>query len=477
MGFYFCKSNSVVVRPKNMIRPTALLVFIMLSASLAGCIEDPIVGEPVPEEDPSIDDTDEVINGSNGAGGPDTGTGDGNTDGGSSGETVNQTDNGNENTDDGSDTDDGNSGNGGNATDPEDNGGTEPEDDSGSDPGDGSGSDPGDNSGTDPEAGGGSGTTECGTGDGTYSSTMIAFDISANPDFTNIGGIEIDCSTNLLYGYAWDSAAEVEHFISIDPSNGLVTSLIELAGIEYFSYATTTYSDGEYFASMRGDGNDYLVHVTVSNPSQYTMTQFDFSAHPELDNVGGMEYNHEDGIIYAYASDDTNSGSQGQGQGQQNTITYADVYVVSINSIDAVVTKHTQIEDIEGVGSGTSTYDGAHFYLNVRNSGGGYSMVKINTLDYSMTTSTVLQSTNEDLSNAGGFEINLVDGLIYGYAYDSQAGVEVFVSYDVASESVVQIGNIDGVQYVTSYSTNGGNDFYAIMSGSDRVTKLVHITY
>ena len=228
---------------------------------------------------------------------------------------------------------------------------------------------------------------------------------------------------------------------------------------------------------MRGNNNDYLVHVTVSDPSQYTMTQFDFSAHPELDNVGGMEYNHEDEIIYAYASDNTNSGSQGQGQGQQNTITYPDIYVVSINPIDAVVTKHTQIEDIEGVGSGTSAYDGAHYYLDVRNSGGGYSMVKINTLDYSMTTSTVLQSTNEDLSNAGGFEINLVDGLIYGYAYDSQAGVEVFVSYDVASQSVVQIGIIDGVQYVTSSSTNGGNDFYAIMSGSDRVNKLVHITY
>ena len=44
-----------------MIRPTALLVFLMLSASLAGCIEDPIVVEPVPEEDPAIDDTDEVI--------------------------------------------------------------------------------------------------------------------------------------------------------------------------------------------------------------------------------------------------------------------------------------------------------------------------------------------------------------------------------------------------------------------------------
>ena len=81
-----------------MIRPTALLVFLMLSASLAGCIEDPIVVEPVPEEDPAIDDTDEVINGSNGGSGTDTGTGNGNTDDGSNGEPVNGTGNGNDNT-------------------------------------------------------------------------------------------------------------------------------------------------------------------------------------------------------------------------------------------------------------------------------------------------------------------------------------------------------------------------------------------
>ena len=36
---------------------------------------------------------------------------------------------------------------------------------------------------------------------------------------------------------------------------------------------------------------------------------------------------------------------------------------------------------------------------------------------------------------------------------------------------------INGVEYVTTDSTNGGNDFYAIMSGQDRVPKLVHIQY
>ena len=454
-------------------RLTFLLIFILLMASLTGCIEETTdeVTDPVDETDPPS--SDETVNGSSGSGGtiPETGNG-GNSDD-NSGSPVNESSGGSGSSDGGSSSDNGGSESNTNETDSDDNDETDPES------GTGEGNDPGDNGGTDPESGTGdgtsTGTTECGSGDGTYSSTMIGFDITANPDFTNIGGIEIDCSSNLLYGYAWDSVTEIEHFISIDPSNGMVTSLVELAGIEYVT-DNTAFSDGEYYANMRGDATDYLVHVTVSTPSLYTKTAFDFTANPELDNVGGLEYNHADGIIYAYASDDSNSGSQ-SGQGQQNTITYPDIYVVSINPSDAVVTQHTQIEDIEGVGAGGSAFDGSHFYLSVRNSGGGYSMTKINVQDYSMTMSTVLTSTNEDLANPSGFEINLVDGLIYGYAKDSQTNEEVFLSYDIATESVVQIGVIDGVQYVTSFSTNGGNDLYAIMAGADRVSKLVHITY
>mgnify|MGYP004168322575 FL=1 len=104
-------------------------------------------------------------------------------------------------------------------------------------------------------------------------------------------------------------------------------------------------------------------------------------------------------------------------------------------------------------------------------------MAKIDVLDFSISYSSVLSSTNEDLESPNGFEINLNNGLIYGYAWDSVAEEEVFISYEISSESIVQVGVISGVQYVTTDSTNGANDFYAIMSGADRVLKLIHIQY
>ena len=53
----------------------------------------------------------------------------------------------------------------------------------------------------------------------------------------------------------------------------------------------------------------------------------------------------------------------------------------------------------------------------------------------------------------------------------------VFLMLSASLAGCIEEPIIDGVQYVTSFSTNGGNDFYAIMSGSDRVNKLIHITY
>ena len=116
----------------------------------------------------------------------------------------------------------------------------------------------------------------------------MQFDISNHPDFVNIGGLEIECSSNILYGFAWDNVAEVEHFISIDPSNGLVTSLAEIPGIELVT-SHSTFANDEYFAIMRGGGTIYLVQVSTSIliPS---LTEFDYSNHPELANLGGIEY-------------------------------------------------------------------------------------------------------------------------------------------------------------------------------------------
>lgn len=340
----------------------------------------------------------------------------------------------------------------------------------------GGGSSGGGSSGGGSSSGGSTGTTDCGSGDGTYSSTMIAFDLSAHPDFTNIGGIEIDCPTNMLYGYAWDSVTEIEHFISIDPSNGAVTSLTELSGIEMVSNSAT-YSDGEYFAIMRGGTTVYLVQVSVSNPSSYSMTEFDYTNHPELGSVAGIEYNHSGDIIYAYAADTTTGSSGGASPGQSSNANSPDRYLVTVEPSTGLVAKYTELIDVEGIADGASAFDGENYYLNAKMDGGGYTMLNISTDDFSYTTSTVLTSSNTDLMSPNGFEINPSTGLIYGYAWDSVAEEEVYISYDIATEAIQVVGTIDGVQYVTSDSTIGGGDFYAIMAGPDRVPKLVHIQY
>ena len=447
-----------------------LLFSLLLSTSvLAGCVTEP-EDDTTPEDDTGgtgATDNGGTVNGtdpnsgsgnSNG-GGTDTATPTNSTDdntggssgGGSSGGTTTPTND----TDDPSDPSGGGSSGGGSS---------------------GGGSSGGGSSGGGSSSGGSTGTTDCGSGDETYSSTMIAFDLSAHPDFTNIGGIEIDCPTNMLYGYAWDSVTEIEHFISIDPSNGAVTSLTELSGIEMVSNSAT-YSDGEYFAIMRGGTTVYLVQVSVSNPSSYSMTEFDYTNHPELGSVAGIEYNHSGDIIYAYAADTTTGSSGGASPGQSSNANSPDRYLVTVEPSTGLVAKYTELIDVEGIADGASAFDGENYYLNAKMDGGEYTMLNISTDDFSYTTSTVLTSSNTDLMSPNGFEINPSTGLIYGYAWDSVAEEEVYISYDIATEAIQVVGTIDGVQYVTSDSTIGGGDFYAIMAGPDRVPKLVHIQY
>ena len=459
---------------------------ILLLAPIAGCLEETTPeDDATPEDDtspntPGVNETDDDSGGS----GDDTGDGTGdsgdNTDNPNQNETEDNSGGGE--TDPGDDTGGGTGDSGDNTDNPNQN---QTDDNSGggeTDPGDnsgGGGNDPGD----EPDDGNGDditvgGTTECDTGESGFAFSIIQFDITNHPDFVNIGGLEIECSSNILYGFAWDNVAEVEHFISIDPSNGMVTSLAEITGIELVT-SHSTFGNGEYFAIMRGGGTIYLVQISTSNSYSPTMTEFDYSNHPELANVGGIEYDYTNDILYGYAFDDTNSGS-GQpvqpGQPMQpNDPPLA--YVVTIDPSNGVVTKYTEIEDVEGIADGASAYDGESYYLKVRNTGGGYSMAKIDVSDFSISMSSVLSSTNEDLTSPSGFEVNVVTGIIYGYAWDSVNEEEVFISYDIASESITQIGVITGITLVTTTSTQEGVDFYAIMADDTRQNFLVHIQY
>ena len=104
-------------------------------------------------------------------------------------------------------------------------------------------------------------------------------------------------------------------------------------------------------------------------------------------------------------------------------------------------------------------------------------MAKIDVTDFSISLSSVLSSTNEDLTSPSGFEVNFATGIIYGYAWDSVNEEEVFISYDIDSESITQVGVITGITLVTTTSTQEGVDFYAIMADSSKQNFLVHIQY
>ena len=104
-------------------------------------------------------------------------------------------------------------------------------------------------------------------------------------------------------------------------------------------------------------------------------------------------------------------------------------------------------------------------------------MAKIDVSDFSISMSSVLSSTNEDLTSPNGFEVNFETGIIYGYAWDSVNEEEVFISYNIDTEAITQIGVITGITLVTSISTQEGVDFYAIMADSSKQYFLVHIQY
>ena len=456
---------------------------LMLFAPMAGCVEDPTPEDTTtPEDDTSpptpVNGTDE----NNDAGSSPGGGGSG-EDTNTPGPSVNETD---DNAGGGSGSGGSTGGSGSGTDSPNQN---ETDDDSGAggnDPGDssgGGGTDPGDSSGdggSDPSNGEDvtvSNTTECDTGESGFAFSIVQFDISNHPDFVNIGGLEIECSSNILYGFAWDQVTEVEHFISIDPSNGLVTSLAEITGIDMVT-SHSTFGNDEYFAIMRGNGVMYLVQISISTGYSIALTEFDYSNHPELANAGGIEYDAANDLLYAYAFDDSNSGGGQSAQPGQPAQTDPPLaYVVTVDPSDGLVTKHSEMVDVKAIANGASAFDGAHYYLNVRKTDGNYEMVTIDVSDFSMSMSSVLSSTNQDLTSPNGFEVNVVTGIIYGYAYDSVNEEEVFISYDIDTESITQIGVITGIAYVTSTSTQEGVDFYAIMADSSRQNFLVHIQY
>ena len=110
---------------------------------------------------------------------------------------------------------------------------------------------------------------------------------------------------------------------------------------------------------MNGGGSIYLVQISITSTYTVTLTEFDYSNHPELENVGGIEYDQDDEILYGYAFEDTNEGG-GQNSGPGQTLQPGEpplAFVVTIDPSTGLVTKHTEIEEVDGIANGASAYD------------------------------------------------------------------------------------------------------------------------
>ena len=311
----------------------------------------------------------------------------------------------------------------------------------------------------------GGNTTECGGNiTGTFAYSFTAFDYTNHPDYTNLGGIEINCDLNVLYGYAWDEINLEEVFVSIDPSTGLVSYLATIPTIEMVAHSST-YDEGEYFAVMRDvQGVVNLIQVSTLNGNLVSVTPFDYTNAPDLDQVGGIEYDAVNDVIYGYAFDSTND----------------DAVSVSIEPSTGLITELGVISaGPTSVTALSTTFDGTNYYIGIRDSQSErwLGLVSV-TGTFGVTLSELSNPTSANiLSSVAGFEVESNTGLVYGYGWDSSNNEEIFVEYDPVTGTMTSIGVLTGITLTTTTATYFTGNFYAIMADSSKTQYLVHIQF
>ena len=447
---------------KSMNKLVNLLFCLMIaSAPLAGCLDDETVGGvdvDLPLEDPFLDENNGTNNGTNNTGNNTTGnnnTGNttiGNNTGGTNNTGNNNTGNNNTGNDN---TGNNNTGNntGNNTSGTNNTGGAN---NTGGTNNTGGANNTGNHTGN---------TTDCGNAaSGTFSFSLTTFDLSAHPDLTNIGGIEIDCDQNLLYGYAWNTVSEEEVFISIEPSNGLVSQLGVFQTIEMVSMVST-FKAGEYFSIMRdSQGVVNIVQVSTTNNYAISVTAIDYSTESHLQNFGGIEYDGVNDLLYGYAIDSNTD----------------DIMSVSVEPSNGLVSELGLI--ISGpayVTALTTTFDGTNYYIGIRDANNDRWLGEVSmTSTFSVNLLGLANPSNANvLPSVSGFEVDSTSGLVYGFGWDSTNSEELFLVYDPSTEIMTTVGVISGITLTTSTSTYASGDFYAIMSDSSKTQYIVHIQF
>jgi microbial collagenase len=123
---------------------------------------------------------------------------------------------------------------------------------------------------------------------GGYSVSTIAYDTTNHPELSSITNLEYDTGTGLLYGTAHDDVDSESVFVSIDPSNGLVSSIGTMPSGEDVAYdGSSTFGGSDYFDSMQDEstGEFSLVHVSLAGDSVMTASdpassRFSFEDYP-----------------------------------------------------------------------------------------------------------------------------------------------------------------------------------------------------
>ena len=85
---------------------------------------------------------------------------------------------------------------------------------------------------------------------GGYSVSTIAYDTTNHPELSSITNLEYDTGTGLLYGTAHDDVDSESVFVSIDPSNGLVSSIGIMPHTEG---GMSTFGGSDYFSSIQDE--------------------------------------------------------------------------------------------------------------------------------------------------------------------------------------------------------------------------------
>ena len=182
----------------------------------------------------------------------------------------------------------------------------------------------------------------------------------------------------------------------------------------------------------------------------------------DISSIGGIEYDCNANLIYAYAWDNFQP----------------EEVFLSINPNTGLISYMGNIPNMRFVNQGESTFNDTNYFALMSDDQQNKYLVHISVAGgYSVSSIALDYSAVPDLGPLGGIEYDNTTGLIYAYAWNDTAQEEVFVSLDPVSGAISYLGTITGMKYVSmGESTFHGTDYFSVMLDDQQNKHLVHIS-